>query len=112
MSTTSTPANATDALFTVGFYIWVALPFLLLLTLTLSIYRKPYSRAAQIAILITSLGVTGASVWAYWTSVTDSKSSTSALVFVFVPLYSIVAGWVLYLLAWLLIRFLKREGRK
>ena len=110
-SITSAPADVSETLFTVGFYIWVALPFALLAIATLSIYRKPYSNAAQLAILVAALAVTSASVWAYWMAVFRPTSSTSALIFVVVPLYSLIAAGAIYSLTWVVIRYLRRERR-
>lgn len=103
-STTAGSDGASDVLTTLGFYVWVILPFAVLLALTFFIYRKQYSDAASTAIVFTSILVVASSVMLYWNSIFNSASSTSALVFVVVPLYSLVAIAVLYLLAWLLLR--------
>jgi hypothetical protein len=102
ISTTSSTGRLSDALVTLGFYLWVALPFLALIALTLFVHRKGRSNAARVAVFVTSIIVTVASVLVYWTSVFHSESSTSALVFVFIPLYALVSIAVVYVLAWLL----------
>jgi glucan phosphoethanolaminetransferase (alkaline phosphatase superfamily) len=106
LSTTSPPSNLSDILVTLGFYAWVLLPFALLLALTFFIHRKAGSPAARVSILLTSILVVASSVLLYWSSIFNSESSTSALVFIFIPLYALVAIGAVYPLAWLLSRSL------
>lgn len=93
-----------DLLITIGFCLWVILPFVVLIVLTAVIHRKGRSGAARAAILLTSILVVVSSVVIYWTSILNSESSTSALVFVVLPIYAMVATAVVYILAWLLLR--------
>jgi hypothetical protein len=102
-STTSAVGSLSDMLVTLGFYVWVLLPFIILIVLTLYIHRKALSPASRVAILLTSILVVVSSVAVYWTSIFNSASSTSALVFVFMPIYSLVAIGVAYGLTRLLL---------
>ena len=112
MSTTSFAGDFSDILTTLGFYLWVMLPFAVLFIATLLIDRKRFSSAAQIAILFTSILVVLSSVLIYWFSMFKSESSTSALVFLFIPLYGLAAIGIVYLFGWLLLRLLMPESRK
>jgi hypothetical protein len=105
ISTTSPVAGLSDLLFTLGFYVWVVLPFIILILLTFYIHRKNFSSASRVAILLTSILVVVSSVLIYSASIFNAESSTSALVFVFIPLYSLVGIAVTYGLAWLVLRF-------
>lgn len=110
-STTSAVGNLTDLLITLGFYSWVALPFAVLIALTFYIHRKGFSTASRAAVLITSILVVVTSVLVYWTSIFNPESSTSALVFIFIPLYALAAIALVYGLAWLLLRSLMPKSR-
>ena len=105
-STTSSAESLSDLLVTLGFYAWVLLPFAILIVLTSFIYRKGLSPAARVAILVTSILVVVSSVVLYWGSILNSESSTSALAFVFVPLYALAAIAVVFGLSLLLLRSL------
>ncbi len=111
-STTSAPEAFTDLLFTAGLYFWVAFPFIVLGFAAYYIHRNDLSRAAQRAILLTSAAVTAASAWLYWTSIYQSTSSTSALVFLFLPLYSLVSIAVLYGAAYFLFKLAAGQGHR
>jgi hypothetical protein len=103
-STTSAVGDLSDLLFTLGFYAWAILPFIILILLTSYIHRKGLSAAARVAVLLTTILVVVSSVLMYWGSVFNSESSTAALAFVFVPLYALAAIAVVYGLAWLLLK--------
>jgi hypothetical protein len=103
-SATSAVTNSSDLLITTGFYVWVILPFITLIILTLLIHRKSRSGAARAAILLTSILVVVSSVLIYWGSIFNSESSTAALVFVFIPIYSLVAIAVIFGLTLLLLK--------
>src|SRR5688500_6797838 len=103
-STTSAVGGVSDLLVTLGFYAWVLLPFLALIVLTYFIHRKGLSPAARVAILLTSILIVVSSVLMYWASVFGSESSTSALAFVFVPLYALVGIAVVFGLSLLLLK--------
>jgi hypothetical protein len=90
-------------------YLWVLLPYFVLLVLTVTIHRRNASDASRIAIFIASVAVVILSVLSYYHSIFVSVSSTSALVFLVVPLYALAAIAVVYLVSWLLIRFLVRR---
>ena len=104
ISASSAIVTVSDLLVTIGFYIWVILPFVVLIVLTVVIHRKGRSGAARAAIFLTSILVVISSVLIYWTSIYNSESSTSALVFVVLPIYAMVATAVVYVLALLLLR--------
>jgi hypothetical protein len=106
-STTSAVASLADILVTLGFYLWVVLPFAVLIALTFYIHRKG-SPASRVAIFLTSIIVAVSSVFFYWASIFKSESSTSALVFIFVPFFDLIAIAVVYLIAWLVLRLLMR----
>lgn len=103
-STTSAVGGVSDLLVTLGFYAWVLLPFLALIVMTSFIHRKGLSPAARVAILLTSILVVVSSVLMYWASIFNSESSTSALAFVFVPLYALVGIAVVFGLSLLLLK--------
>lgn len=103
-SAASAPGGVADLLVTLGFYVWAVLPFIVLIVLTSYIHRKGLSSASRFAILLTSILVVVSSVLIYWVSIFNSESSTSALVFVFVPIYALAAIALVYGLAWLLLR--------
>lgn len=103
-STTSAVSGASDLLITLGFYVWALLPFIILIILTSYIHRKGLSFAARVAVLLTSILVVVSSVLMYWGSVFNSESSTSALAFIFIPIYALAAIAVVYGLAWLLLK--------
>lgn len=104
ISTTSAVNSFFDLLITLGFYLWVSLPFIILIILTSYIHRKRLSSASRVAILLTSILVVVSSVLIYWVSIFSSESSTSALVFIFIPIYALVAMAVVYGLAWVLLK--------
>lgn len=103
-STTSAVSGLSDLLITLGFYVWAIIPFITLIALTSFIHRKGLSSAARVAILLTSILVVVSSVLIYWASIFNSESSTSALVFIFIPLYALAAIAVVYGLALLLLK--------
>jgi hypothetical protein len=109
-STTSAVGSLADILITLGFYLWVVLPFAVLIALTFYIHRKRLSPASRGAIFLTSIIVAVSSVLFYWASIFKSESSTSALVFIFIPFFTLIAIAVVYLLAWLVLRLLMRAS--
>ena len=111
ISTTSPVAGLSDLLVTLGFYVWAVLPFMILLLLTTYIHRKNFSSASRLAILLTSILVVVSSVLLYWASIFKSESSTSALVFIFIPLYSLVGIAVTYGLVRLALQFVMPKSR-
>ncbi|HEY6186060.1 MAG TPA: hypothetical protein VIW80_00170 [Pyrinomonadaceae bacterium] len=110
-STTSAIGGPSDLLVTLGFYLWVAVPFIVLIALTIYIHRKGLSTASRVAILITSILVVVSSVLIYWVSIFNSQSSTSALVFVFIPVYALAAIALMYGTAWLLLKSLMPKSK-
>lgn len=104
VSTASAVSSFSDLLITLGFYLWVILPFIILIILTMYIYRKALSSASRVAILLTSIIVVVSSVLIYWFSIFNSESSTSALVFIFIPIYALVAIALVHSLSWLLLK--------
>ena len=110
-STTSAISSLSDLLITLGFYVWAILPFIVLIILTLYIYRKGLSSASRVAILLTSILVVVSSLFIYWASIFNSESSTSALVFIFIPIYALAAIAVVYGLSWLLLKGLMPKSK-
>jgi hypothetical protein len=104
ISTTSAVSSLSDLLFTLGFYVWVILPFIILIILTSYIHRKGFSSASRVAILLTSIIVVVSSVLIYWVSIFNAESSTSALVFIFIPIYALAAIALVHGLSWLLLK--------
>ena len=104
VSTASAVSSFSDLLITLGFYLWVILPFIILIILTTYIHRKARSSASRVAILLTSIIVVVSSVLIYWVSIFNSESSTSALVFIFIPIYALVAIALVHGLSWLLLK--------
>ena len=106
---TSAVNSLSDLLITLGLYVWALLPFLVLVGLTFYIHRKGLSPASRVAILLTSVAVVVPTVFIYWASLVNtswisflySESSTSALLFLFIPLYGLIATALVYGLAWL-----------
>lgn len=111
VSTTSSIESLSDLVISLGFYVWVALPFAVLIVLTLYIHRKGLSPASRAAILISSVLVVVSSVLIYWASIFNSESSTSALVFIFIPIYALVAIAVVHGVTWLLLKALMRGAK-
>jgi hypothetical protein len=109
-STTSSIDSLSDLLFLAGFYVWVALPFVVLIVLTLYIYRKGFSYASRVAVLISSTLVVISSVIIYGASIFNSESSTSALVFIFIPIYGLAAIAIVYGVSRLLLKALMPGG--
>lgn len=103
-TTTSAVSSLSDLLITIGFYLWVLLPFIILIILTIYIHRKAQSSASRLAILLTSILVVLSSVLIYWVSIFNSESSTSALVFIFIPVYALLAIALVHALSWLLLK--------
>ena len=100
----SGPENVSDLLFVLGFAVWALLPYLALIFLARRVHRKEGSSAARVAVLVASVVVVVLSVLAYWISIFHSESSTSALVFVFIPFYALAGIAAVFLLTWLLMR--------
>ena len=111
VSTTSAVGGMNDLLITLGFYVWVLVPFIILLVLTAYIHRKPLSPASRFAIFLTSILVVVSSVLAYGASIFNPDSSTSALIFIFVPVYSLVAIGVGFGLSRLLLGLLLTKSK-
>lgn len=91
-------------------YLWALLPYIVLLVLTLQIHRKAASDESRIAIFIATVAVVFLSVLSYYHAMFVSVSSTSALVFVVIPLYALTAIGVFYFVSWLLIKLRRRES--
>ena len=90
-------------------YLWVLLPYIVLLIATVKIHQRGASAASRIAVFIASVVVVTLSVLVYYDSMFVSVRSTSGLVFLALPLYALVAVVVVYLVSWLFIGFLQRR---
>jgi hypothetical protein len=108
MSYTTSWENGVDFTLLI-LYLWVLLPYILLLVLIVIIHRRNASDASRIAIFIASVAVVILSVLIYYQSVFVSVASTSALVFLVVPLYALAATAIVYSVSWLLIRLVRRR---
>jgi hypothetical protein len=89
-------------LIVLGFYVWVALPFVVLFVLTFFIHRDGFiSREglprARVAIFLTTISVVVLSVLIYW------FESSSPLMFAVMPFWSLVMIGVVYGLSWLVL---------
>jgi len=91
------------------FYLWVLLPYVVLLVATVKIHRGSASVASRVAIFIASVVVVISSVLLYYDSMLVSMTSTSGLIFLALPLYAVAAIAVVYLASLLLIKFLVRR---
>jgi hypothetical protein len=84
----------------IGFAIWVALPFVLALAVNLYCLRAPAGHPLSIAAVVAS-GMVALSALLYARSVFAPRSSTEALIFVFLPLWSLLCeGAVILALFW------------
>ncbi len=70
-----------------AFYIWVSLPFVVLIVMTSRINRKEDSEASRFAIFITSIIVSILSALIYWAL---SRSFGGALLISFVPIFTLL----------------------
>jgi predicted neutral ceramidase superfamily lipid hydrolase len=70
-----------------GFYLWVSLPFVVLIIMTSRINRKGDAEASRFAIFITSILVSILSVLIYWAL---SRSFGGALLLIFVPIFMLL----------------------
>lgn len=104
VSTTSPMESLSDLLINFVFYAWVLFPFIVLLILTFFIDRTGSSPAARVAAFLTSILVVVSSVALYWDIAFHPESSTSALAFLFIPFYALVAIGITYLLGWWVLR--------
>ena len=88
-------------------YLWALLPYIVLLVLTVIIHRRNASDASRIAIFIASVVVVTLSVVSYYHAMFVSVTSTSALVFVVIPLYALAGIAIFYFVCWMLIRLVR-----
>ena len=93
------------------FYLWILLPYIVLLVSTFRIHRANSSSASRLAIFICSLAVVILSVLIYYEAIFVSLSSTSALVFLLVPGYALAAIAVIYFVSSFLLGLLKRQRK-
>jgi predicted neutral ceramidase superfamily lipid hydrolase len=76
-----------------GFYVWVSLPFVVLIIMTSRIHRKGDSEASRFAIFITSIIVSILSALIYWAF---SRSFGGALLLIFVPIFILLMSAFVY----------------
>jgi hypothetical protein len=93
------------------FYLWILVPYIVLLVSTFRIHRANSSSASRLAIFISSLAVVILSVLIYYNAVFVSLSSTSALIFLFVPGYALAAIAVIYFVSSFLLGLLTRQRK-
>lgn len=77
------------------FTLWVLLPYLVLLLAARWAVRKPI----VVTVLVVAILVAGFGSYAYYEALVVQTSSTSALVFVTVPLWQLIAAGVAFLTA-------------
>src|SRR5262249_14649574 len=89
-----------------GFYPWVIGPYLVFL----AVFGLPRGQtdARAFAGCVAALIVLALSCWFYVGAMWFSSSSTSALIFVFAPIYLLIAGLIAWVIAWFL--FARRRG--
>ena len=90
-------------------YLWVLLPYIVLLVATVKIHQRDASAASRIAVFIASVAVVILSVLIYYDSMFVSVTSTSGLIFLFLPLYALAAVVVVYLVSWFIGFLLRRR---
>lgn len=96
---------------TLALLLWACLPYIVLAISNFRIHRRGPSSGSGIAILAASLLVVTLSVWLYYDSVYVSTTSTSALIFIFLPGYALVATAVIYYVTKAVISLLARRRK-
>ena len=96
---------------TLALLLWACLPYVVLVISNFRIHRRSPSAASGIAILAASLVVVTLSVWLYYDSVYVSTTSTSALIFLFLPGYALAATAVIYYVTKALTALLARRRK-
>jgi len=96
---------------TLALLLWACLPYIVLAISNFRIHRRGPSSVSGIAILAASLLVVTFSVWLYYDSVYVSTTSTSALIFFFLPGYALVATAVIYYVTKTLASLLARRRK-
>jgi hypothetical protein len=84
-----------------GFYPWVIGPYVVLLVVFN--FPRNQTRARAFAGCVAAVAVLLCTCWAYIGAMWFSASSTSALIFIFAPMYLLVGGLVVWGIAWFLI---------
>lgn len=97
----ATSADASDIWGSVVFSLWSAAPVALGLLLSLAGPRSPRRPSPTMAFLSGAAALTSAFhlAWIFDVSGTATSSSTSALAFIFVPVWAVIAGAVVAALA-------------
>ncbi len=90
---------------------WACLPYIVLAISTLRIHKKSSSPASRIAIFVASLIVVILSLYIYYDAMFVSVTSTSALIFLFLPGYALVAIVVIYYVTKFLTGLLARSRK-
>ena len=96
---------------TLALLLWACLPYIVLAISNFRIHRRGPSFASGIAILAASLLVVTFSVWLYYDSIYVYTTSTSALIFLFLPGYALVATAVIYYVTKALTSLLARRRK-
>lgn len=91
-----------------GFYPWVMGPYVLLVLIF--VFPLHQSKARSVAGCVAAILVLAFTCLFYINAMWFSDSSTSALIFIFAPMYLLVGGLVAWGLAWLLLK--RRAGNK
>ena len=87
--------------------LWVALPFFLLYLLN---RNYPNSKPHLILIFVACLICSAFAAYIYIASIVFSTSSTSALIFIFLPLYQMFFLSIMGLLCWIITKLLNKKS--
>jgi hypothetical protein len=94
-----------------GFIIWNCVPLLLSFLVLERALKKATASAIVGAYLFSTIAV-GLTVWCYasfvWWPPRGPGSSTASIIFVFLPAYSIIAGSIVGVSVWGILRFAQR----
>jgi len=93
------------------FHFWVALPFIALCGLNLYCLKASSAHPLRTPAALTTLVVVALSVFIYADAVFNPRSSTAALVFLFLPLWSLLGGTVVLLVSFRGVQFARRHTR-
>ena len=91
-----------------GFYPWVVGPYFVLSLIFCLPFSQP--RARSLAGCVSAAAVLAFTMLFYIEAMWISTSSTSALVFIFTPMYLFMGGLILWILAWFVLKRRTAKG--
>lgn len=91
------------------FNLYLMLPYFILWWIISKSYRIDGSRANRISIFITTILITLLSLAVSWESIYDNGSSTSALVFLYIPIYCLLLIAFAYPVIRFIINYLEKN---